>query len=221
MSKTDLLVAEAGRASATYQSIKQRIMNRSYAPGEKLSEARLAAELGVGRSPVRSALARLQSEGWIAVSPQSGTYVKGLNEDEMAEIFELRLLLEPAAAALAAQRMPATTLKGLVQAFSAFGTQIESRSIDEYFSLDLQLHRLIHEAAGNRLISSILLNLLDKVVWIQRGSSEAPGRRSEAFQEISNLLDALVQRNPQRAADIMREHIVRTAKFRGLASAQS
>jgi DNA-binding GntR family transcriptional regulator len=220
VSKPDLLAAEAGRASATYQSIKQRIMNRTYAPGGKLSEARLAAELGVGRSPVRSALARLQSEGWIAVSPQSGTYVKGLNEDEMKEIFELRLLLEPAAAALAAQRMPAATIEDLIKAFSAFGTQTESRSIDEYFALDLQLHRLIHEAAGNRLISSILLNLLDKVVWIQRGSSQSPGRRADAFHEISDLLDALVKRDPQRAADVMREHITRTARFRGLSSAE-
>ncbi|MGH8324150.1 MAG: GntR family transcriptional regulator, partial [Steroidobacteraceae bacterium] len=65
-------------AVAAYRQIKQRIVNLEYQPGEKLSEARLTAELPFGRSPIRSALAQLKSEGWIEVSPQSGSFVRAL-----------------------------------------------------------------------------------------------------------------------------------------------
>ena len=67
---------EVSAVEAAYRHIKQRIIELAYPPGMKLSEVRLAREIGLGRSPLRSALARLKGEGWIAVSPQSGTYVK-------------------------------------------------------------------------------------------------------------------------------------------------
>src|SRR4029079_17903326 len=88
----------AGSPAATlaYEEIKRRIIELVYAPGSKLSEVQLAEELGYGRSPVRTAFARLSSEGWITISPQSGTYVKRLSEAEIAEIYDLRLRLETA-----------------------------------------------------------------------------------------------------------------------------
>ena len=64
---------DLGRAGLVYREIKRRITDLQYQPGDRLSEARLAEELGIGRSPVRTAFARLQGEGWIEISPQSGT----------------------------------------------------------------------------------------------------------------------------------------------------
>ncbi|MFG1426225.1 GntR family transcriptional regulator [Roseixanthobacter glucoisosaccharinicivorans] len=215
MTEDPFAAADIGRAAASYREIKSRIMDRRFAPGEKLSEVRLAAELGVGRSPIRTALARLQGEGWIAVSPQSGTYVKGLTDAEMNEVFELRLILEPAVAGLAAERMSQEELARLRRAFEAFGTEIALGQVEEYFALDLQTHRAIYSAAGNGLINGILVNLLDKVHWIQRTSVGSP-RPTSALGEIRDLLAALESRDAARAADVMRTHILRTAKFRNL-----
>ncbi|MEP9375711.1 GntR family transcriptional regulator [Aquabacter sp. CN5-332] len=208
--------ADIGRAAASYREIKSRIMDRRYAPGEKLSEVRLAAELGVGRSPIRTALARLQGEGWIAVSPQSGTYVKGLTDAEMNEVFELRLILEPAVAGLAATRMSGAELLKLKRAFDAFGSEVSEERFEEYLQLDLQTHRAIYMAGGNQLISGILFNILDKVHWIQRGSVGSAKRQRCAFGEIQELLAALEARDGERATAVMRNHILHTAKFRDL-----
>ncbi|MFG1461324.1 GntR family transcriptional regulator [Xanthobacter sp. DSM 24535] len=216
MNESNLAAADIGRAAASYREIKSRIMDRRYVPGEKLSEVRLAAELGVGRSPIRTALARLQGEGWIAVSPQSGTYVRGLTDAEMNEVFELRLILEPAVAGLAAERMADQELSKLRHAFEAFGTEIAEGRVEEYLALDLQTHRAIYSAAGNHLIHGILVNLLDKVHWIQRASVGSPPRQTRAFGEIRDLLAALESRDADRAASVMRTHILRTAKFRNL-----
>src|SRR5207237_10487935 len=85
-------------AAQVYAAIKKRILERRYSPGERLSEARLVQELGLGRSPIRTALARLKNEGWIAVSPQSGTYIKSLTDKEIQDLVSLRLLHEARAA---------------------------------------------------------------------------------------------------------------------------
>ena len=81
-----------------YEKIKRGILDLRYRPGEKLSETRLAEDLNLGRSPIRTALARLGGEGWIKVLPQSGTFVRDLSPQEVTDLAELRLLLEAHAA---------------------------------------------------------------------------------------------------------------------------
>ena len=166
-----------GKAGVVYREIKRRITELHHKPGDKLSEARISSELGVGRSPVRTAFARLQSEGWIEISPWSGTFVRGLSDNEITEILETRLVLESYLAGLAAQRMDEVELKRLREAFTKFGSQVSRERMDDYFELDLQFHMAIYEAAGNKLIRGILLNLIDKIRWIRRGSADSPTAR--------------------------------------------
>src|SRR5579862_6817843 len=85
---------DSSMAGQAYAAIKRRILDARYVPGERLSEVNLAKELGLGRSPIRTALAKLKSDGWVAVSPQSGTYIKSLGEREIQDLLGLRLLLE-------------------------------------------------------------------------------------------------------------------------------
>ncbi len=93
--------------TGAYRKIKEGVLTLRYRPGQKLSEAKLAAELGVGRSPVRSALARLERDGWVRVLPQQGTFVRKFSAADVAAMSELRLLLEGHAAQVAAQKVTA------------------------------------------------------------------------------------------------------------------
>jgi DNA-binding GntR family transcriptional regulator len=122
--------SDLGRAGVVYRELERRITELHYKPGEKLSEIRLAAELGFGRSPIRTALSRLQSEGWIEVSPQSGTFIRGLSDDEIREILESRLVLEPYLAGLAAKRASDAELARLREAFTAFGERVPRDRLD-------------------------------------------------------------------------------------------
>jgi DNA-binding GntR family transcriptional regulator len=204
----------ASRADAVYREIKRRITDLQYKPGDKLSEAKLAAELGLGRSPVRTALSRLQSEGWIAISPQSGTFVRGLSEQEVKEILETRLVLESYLAGLAATRISDDELAKLGQTFEEFGEQVGRDRLDEYLDLDLQFHLAVYRAAGNRLIANILVNLIDKVRWIRRASSGSPVRIQDALKEIRAVYKALRARDEAAATAAMRRHIANTIEFR-------
>lgn len=205
---------DLGRAGQAYREIKRRITELVYNPGDKLSEVRIASELGFGRSPVRTAFSRLQSEGWIEISPQSGTFVRGLSDGEITEILETRLVLESYLAGRAAKKISDSELTGLRAAFSAFGADVASDRLDDYLELDLQFHLAIYKAAGNQLITSILVNLIDKIRWIRRASANSPHRIQDAFGEILAVLKALEARNEKAASAAMRTHIANALEFR-------
>lgn len=206
--------SDLGRAGIVYRELKRRITELHYKPGEKLSEIRIANELGYGRSPIRTALSRLQSEGWIEVSPQSGTFIRGLSDDEIRELLETRLVLEPHLAGLAAKRATDAELSKMREAFTAFGDRVPRDRLDEYLDLDLHFHMSIYSAARNTLIADFLLNLIDKVRWIRRGSVDSLSRIQGAYKEIRAVLDAMESRDARAASSAMRTHIANTLEFR-------
>lgn len=202
-----------GTADAVYEEIKRRIIALEFQPGEKLSEARLASSLCVNRSPLRTALARLQADGWLTVSPQSGTYVRDLTGKEMTEVLEFRLLLETHVTGIAAERISEEALERLTRAFDAFGTTTTKENIDAYVALDQQLHLAIYEAAGNSLVRQTLLDLIDRALWIRRRTSQWPERNHESLLEAREILDALKARDSARAVEAMRVHITNIIAF--------
>ena len=199
-----------------YEEIKRRIVDLVYAPGTKLSEARLGEELGYGRSPIRSAFARLQAEGFIAVSPQSGTYVRALTEQEIRDIIDCRLLLETHVTRLAARNMEAEQLRRLRVAFRRLapqGRELSSDVFEDFNELDSMFHATIYQAAGNETMTGILSNLLEKVRWIKKSFPSTPKRMKLSFTEIERVLEALEERDADAAAQRMREHIGNAADF--------
>ena len=206
----------AAAAIQAYEEVKRRIIDLVYAPGTKLSEARLVDELGFGRSPIRTAFARLQGEGFIAVTPQSGTYVRALTEKEIGDIFETRLLLESHVTRLAAERIEPERLRRLRVAFRRLAPQgrvLDEGIFDDFNELDSMFHSNIYEAAGNEVMHGMLLNLLEKVRWIKKSFPSTPRRMKLSFAELERVLEALEEGDGEAAAQRMREHIGNAADF--------
>jgi DNA-binding GntR family transcriptional regulator len=213
-----MILDSAASAVRAYDAIKSRIIDCSYAPGTKFSEARLVEELGVGRSPIRSALARLSSEGWIEVSPQSGSYVKALSEQEVQEIFDFRLLLETHVARLAAANISDDQLRrlkvGLRRARPVKGDEYDQLTFDEFDAFDTMVHTTIYEAGGNALMAGVLRNLQEKAQWLKKATSPStPARLKTWFTELENIIEALEARNSKLAAQRVGEHIGHAADF--------
>src|SRR5579875_939632 len=204
---------DANAALVAYREIKSRILDLRYAAGEKLSETRLVAELGVGRSPIRTALARLKSEGWVAVSPQSGTYVTSPTDKEIEEVTELRTLLEMHVTRVATPRIPERELREMRAAFEALRRQPMALHLEDFLELDNLVHSAIYRAADNALIIGIVSNLLDKVQWIRRANSVSVARFELALDELGEIIAALEARDAERAALRMRDHIGNAANF--------
>jgi len=190
-----------------YRKIKEGVLAMRYRPGQKLSEAKLATELGVGRSPVRSALARLERDGWVRVLPQQGTFVREFSAADIAAMSELRLLLEGHAAQAAARKVTAEELAQVRTLFQALQAKGAERHFDEFRALDDIFHGLVYRAAGNPLITDILNNLRDQIRWVRAANAETPGRVDASFAEMERVLAALERRDGEAAAQAMRQHI--------------
>lgn len=190
-----------------YEKIKKGILDLRYRPGEKLSETRLAEDLSLGRSPIRTALARLGGEGWIRVSPQSGTFVRDLSHEEVRDIAELRLLLEAHAAQQAAERIGAADLSVLRTEFEALKAKGVDGHFDEFLRLDDRFHTTLYRVAGNRRVADILQNLRDQIHWIRVVNAIVPGRVAESLKEMDHVLIALERHDGAEAAKAMRQHI--------------
>jgi len=190
-----------------YQRIKDGILELRYQPGQKLSEAKLAADLNLGRSPVRSALARLERDGWVRVLPQNGTFVRRFSAEDIAAMSELRLLLEAHAASVAAMKVAPEELTPLREKFEALKAKGAARNFDEFLELDDLFHGMIYRVAGNPFVTDILKNLRDQIHWVRVTTATLPGRVEESLREMDRVLHALEHRDPAAAADAMRQHI--------------
>jgi DNA-binding GntR family transcriptional regulator len=154
-------------------ALRRAIFSGRLAPGQALRELHLARELGVSQATIREALGQLERFGLVVRTPNIGTQVTRLSQEEVLERVELRLLLEERALAQAAARMDALAFDTLG---TLLGTLTKATRRNEYFEqaqADLAFHRFIWERSGNRTLYRMLDHLsvpLFAFVSIERGT---------------------------------------------------
>ncbi len=157
----------ADEQSATmraYRAILDGILDGRHMPGMMLAEAALAAEIGVSRTPVRTALARLQDDGWITVYPKRGALVNGLSERAVSDLADARLILE----STSVQRADAVSRQILATRLDeSIEIQREALSradLKGFIESTIAFHRSFVESGQN----SVLLELNDRLADRQR-----------------------------------------------------
>lgn len=190
--------------------------------GDKLpSERHLMEMLGVGRGAVREALRILEIKGYVESRAGIGSFVKDFEGDIrlpfslwladrneiLANFFEVRLLLEPNAAALAAERIIPEQLQGLVEAHREFCRKVAIGDLAGSIKVDAKFHKLIAQATRNKLLAMIMETLNKSVIEGWKASLRAPGRAEKTIQEHTSVLEAIKNGDPQEAARLTREHL--------------
>lgn len=137
----------------TAEKIRDAVVSGELPLGSKLSEQRLADALGVSRSPVRDALAALQSEGLVSISPKRGSFVFTPDLRTVDELCEHRMILETAAIRLGINRNHTELMHQLEQSGTQMRQGLESGNPHEYTLGDLQFHNAIIECAANRTLT--------------------------------------------------------------------
>ncbi|MFF8309674.1 GntR family transcriptional regulator [Streptomyces lydicus] len=205
---TDPRGEELSLAERAYRAIRDRLVMLEIRPGAPINEDQLAQSLGVGRTPVREALKRLQYERLITTYPRRGTFATDVNITDLAHISEVRQELEPLAAAQAARRATATDRATL----TAVRRELESvdsrrRDADELMRLDLHVHRAIYAATHNPYLEDTLVrhdNLATRIwcLFVERMSDMAGH-----VEEHGPLIEAIVAGDPDKAAQLARDHV--------------
>jgi len=190
-------------------ALRNLVMDQTIKPGQSLTIGRLAEALGVSHTPVREALASLESEGLVVKRPQRGYFATELlTNEEMIELFELRLLLEPWAASQVAAAARHIDVSGLREELDRFTGGLRSGPEPSYRLLidhDIRFHGLLMKLCGNRPVAQAFarthchLHLLRA----QRKASKA----GVTVAEHRAIVEAIERRDVEGAAEAMRAHL--------------
>ena len=142
-------------AEQAYQEIKKRIIRTDLSPGSVINEAEMMDQLGLGRTPIREALKRLQCDDLVVVKPRRGIFVSELAITDLTQIFEVRVELESLAIRLACQRISPEELQKLKTLADQYA-QTNKEDKDGLIFLDSKFHTLLREASHNRFLISNL-----------------------------------------------------------------
>ena len=200
-------------ADSVYQTLRAAIREGAVGEAEPLREGRLAARLAVSRTPVREALQRLTREGLIGHANGKGVAVPALDGRDLEEVYEIRLALEPAAAALAARGASDSELA----AMQAVLDQAEAaRETDprRLAALSARFGDLIGEASRNRRLAVLIRQHRDVILRTEGTTLGHPGRAEKSLAEQRALLAALRTRDGEAAARAAREHLEEARRLR-------
>jgi DNA-binding GntR family transcriptional regulator len=189
-------------ADKAYQEIRRLIVSLELAPGAVIDERELIERLEIGRTPVREALRRLAHERLVEVYPRRGMFVTGVDVRELARLSEVRELLEPEAARLAAERATDVDRAEL----GALLVELDAGR-SELIDLDERIHRAVYRAAHNDLLEATLEQYYVLALRIWSIALDRAEELEEAVAEHRALLEAIQAGDGDRAADTMRAHV--------------
>jgi DNA-binding GntR family transcriptional regulator len=190
-----------------YEEVRQAIIELKLKPGEALREAAIAEQLGVSKTPVREALARLEQEGLVETTSFKGAVVSGYSPEDLQEIYELRELLEGAAARAAATSASDETLARL-RALVAESRELGAKDDLEGLAVLLGAFDLmIFEQVTNERIRALIENLKAHLTRIGRLTEDIPGRVKASVEEHAVIVEAIGAHDADEAERSMRRHI--------------
>ena len=183
-----------------YRQLEEEIISGELKRGTALTEVALSARLGVSRTPIRSALHRLYEDGLIDTVANRGSVVVGITEEDLIDIYKIRVRLEGLASAIAAERISADELKLLSDSVELSEFYIRKEDTEHLRELDSAFHETIYKATGNRLLCRTLSELHKKIKSYRKLSLTVPGRLEKSVEEHREILEA-IKRGDADAAD--------------------
>ena len=202
------------RADFVFENLRDAIADGHIGRGQRVREEEVGRNLGVSRTPVREALQRLQQRGLLAITGR-GLVVAELTQQQVAELYSMREILEGLAARFAAERASAHEIAVLYR----LQKELRDSKNDPQLlvTMNRHFHRAIYEAAHNRYLMQTLDHLHDSFALLQNTTFRPPSRRKISDEEHRRIVAAIERRDPDRAEAAAREHI-RQAQFMRLQS---
>lgn len=189
--------------------LRKRIAHGDMLPGAALSETALAEEFGASRTPVREALKQLQTEGLVVIRPRVGTFVSAPSRLEINELFEVKEILEGAAARLFASRGNIPELDLLRDNVRRSEIAVANGDLDQYVELVHEYHGLIMRGAGNSKLLQHYQTLMNQLLYSRfvHLSVRKSGRAPQSDHEHQSVLRVIEARDGATAERLMRDHV--------------
>lgn len=186
--------------------LREQIIGGDRAPGDRLNEVEIAAELAVSRGPLREAMQRLASDGLVRIESHRGAFVRVLDADEVRALFEVRVSLERTAAALAAERAGDDEIAELRGLIASSRGAVEGAA-EPHYPERLDLHDLIVRCTRNPALIRYLRLVNQELKLVRARSGFQTMRAPEALDEHVRIVDAIEARDPDAAREAMAVHL--------------
>lgn len=205
-----------GKAEAIYESVKSAIERGVYAPGQPLGEVMLVQQTGASRTPVREALRRLAAEGLVDFTPRMGASVARISLQSARELFEFRMVLEPAAMRLVADRARRDAL--VRDNFGDFGQRLKAlmkgpdtaARTARFYEMAEEFDRLVLANTPNAYLVRAISEMRPHTVRLRSIAHTAPERMQVSATEHQAMIGALMAGDPDAAAATAKHHLEQT-----------
>ena len=197
-------------AEQVFDRLEGDILSGIYAHGALLTEAGLAADLGVSRTPIREALHRLEQEHIIEITPK-GILVLGVTQQDLEDIFRIRIRIEGIASGLAAERITDEQLNELRETLELQEFYVQKHDADHIKVYDSKFHLLIYSFSGSNAFYDTLMPLHKKVQKFRKASVQNESRAEQSAKEHRAIYEAIAARDSELAIRMTEQHIANAA----------
>lgn len=205
--------------SIIFEKVREDILNGKYATGDKIVEAKLAEELGVSRTPVREALKQLELDGLVESLPNRGVIVKGITDQDIEDIYSIRLAIEAIAARWSIERIEPDEVDQLKEIYDLMEFYASKGDVDKSFELNTRFHETLFKATKSRYLEHVLKDFQLFIKSTRNESLKSDGRLDTALAEHKVILNAYLNKDTDAAVKAITTHITNSranvSKLRG------
>lgn len=192
-----------------FHTLRQAILRGELKPGERLMEIHLAQKLGVSRTPVREAIRKLELEGLVRMIPRKGAVVAEITISDLEDVLEVRMALEELAVKLACRMLTPEQLDEIGGLADEFEQTLYGEDVGACAQADMRFHEAIYAATGNGRLVQILNNLREQMYRYRMEYLKDRDAHQQLVQEHAEILEALADRDVERALEASGRHIER------------
>jgi DNA-binding GntR family transcriptional regulator len=212
MSKIPKLTKSLPLNERAYRMLTELILNNTLQPGQMLVESALAKSLGISRSPLREALAKLENEGLIESVPGRGSRVRPLSVKYLAEVYEIRCALERLAARKAAPFIDRKDLAKMKRLLEEMKEALARQDLSSWGSNDIDLHQIFVDKADNDLLKEDIRKLRKHLFRTISFGNRFPAHLEAAQREHVAIYEAMKSGSPELLEEKVEEHVVRVGE---------
>jgi DNA-binding GntR family transcriptional regulator len=198
---------------AVYEALRKDMIEGRLKPGQKIIMSDVAKEFGLSDIPVREAIRRLESEGYVRFTPHVGAIVSELDEDKIIELYLIRVELESLATRLAVPYITVRDIDFLIKKNHDMALAIQAEKLDKLSALNKDFHLRIYQAAPYPILSQLIEDLWGKMERAKRVFTFVPDRAAASVEEHKKIITAL-----QAKDSALSERLVKDQKSRTMAS---
>jgi DNA-binding GntR family transcriptional regulator len=206
--------ARAPLTEQAYRKIKRRILDNEFSPGTTVLEQELALLLRMSRTPVREAAIRLAEEGLVEVRPRHGMRVLSISAEDMLHIYEVLAALESEAAGLIAEvGLSSDTIAALKQSVTDMDDALAADDLVSWAAADERFHGRLIDNCPNSRLRYIVYQFWDQAHRVRMMTLRLRPKPVMSIRDHRSLIKAIERREPERAREVHRSHLLRTGKM--------